>query len=63
MMYAMVKKVVNPARSSVVNLAFLISLGFDSQYFMMYRNLEDDVHALTREGGSTCPRMKQTPHR
>jgi hypothetical protein len=27
-MYAMVKKVVRPARSSVVNLAFRISLGF-----------------------------------
>jgi hypothetical protein len=32
MMYAMVKKVVRPARSSVVNLACRISLGFDSQF-------------------------------
>lgn len=35
MMYAIVKKVVRPARSSVVNLAFLISLGFDSQCYVL----------------------------
>jgi hypothetical protein len=31
MMYAMVKKVVKPARSSVVNLAPLIALGYTGQ--------------------------------
>lgn len=36
MMYAIVKKVVRPARSSVVNLAFLISLGFDSQCYVLH---------------------------
>lgn len=29
MMYAMVKNVVSPARSSVVNLAFLIACGYE----------------------------------
>lgn len=31
MMYAIVKKVVSPARSSVVNLVFLISRSFNDQ--------------------------------
>lgn len=36
MMYAMVKKVVRPARSSVVNLAPLISLGYESQLCLLH---------------------------
>lgn len=38
MMYAMVKKVVRPARSSVVNLAFLIALGFGGQLCLTTSN-------------------------
>jgi hypothetical protein len=63
MMYAIVKKVVRPARSSVVNLAFLISLGFDSQRYVLHSKSRDDVHVLTRQDGSTCPQRKQKPHR
>jgi hypothetical protein len=36
MMYAMVKKVVRPARSSVVNLALRIALGCESQLYPRY---------------------------
>jgi hypothetical protein len=46
MMYAIVKKVVRPARSSVVNLAFLISLGFDSQCYVLLSK---------SQGRRTCP--------
>ena len=47
-MYAIVKKVVMPARSSVVNLALRISFGLDSQHRSFTKTRQRNLTYMTR---------------